>query len=1048
MKPLRLLLHLLVLSLLIGILLSWLLTTQSGSQFVVDEINSRTPITISGLKGALTETLQFTEIIMHDKSGEQVTKLSKVQLSLDFHSLLNKEIHINSIDLEKVEVFLVARAKAKDTDQKITLPEIELPWNIYLPHVTLNELLIHKAGSDSHKVSEIKLDAAFIRNQLNINDLTAKYQDIQGNLKGEIMFHSPNSINLSTFIDHTGLKINNQVHITGDIDNYSLSLNIDNKNQDFPFTAVTAESSGSLTELKDISGKIYTNGGDISITGGIKFKDELTAHLVLTGQHFDPSVLETNVLEKTLQGDLNISTSLNYANSRIEIKTGIEGTLQNYPLQMDLHALWENDWLSLQKATLNNGPNHIDIKGKINTAKKSAILEWDIDASSLETLYPASNGTITGAGTVNISTETLSGSGHLRIDNFSYDQHSLESMDIQFLTEQDKNDLAQQSVTINAQNIKSAGQLFENLTIQGAGSIENHHIEVVTTLPSTADISFKVVGGVAEKTWAGNLQGLDINSKEFGHFQQEKITPIIISEEKTSIDPVCLTYKNEKICTDILWLSDSTNKKIHITLSEIPISRFSRWVPQTEVIQDKVDAVLELNKLETGWSANAKIEIDEMNQFSINKLTLVEDAFNSGSIDFSFNKMVWLTLFSDSILRPKGVIKGSLKPRGSLSSPEIKGDIQLSNGGFLLPATGIEIININARAIMLNFYEAIIMGKASSGKGWLDFSGKAGWKQGINLSLSIGGKGFQVINSPDIKATASPDLTLVIKDKDTRLSGRILFPEVQVNVLKPPASVISVSEDEIIINQQKPGAEIKQQTKSTFVTDIDLLLGDNIRISGEGAEFKVSGNVKLHKTKNLPIQTFGKINIDEGTYQAYGQDLTIRKGEIYLAGLPDNPGLAIEAVREIKDITAGLMIRGTLKYPITTVFAEPAMPETEALSYLLTGRSLTETSTAENNILLNAVTKFGIKGSAGFVDNLKTSTGLSALEIQAGDDASDTSILLGKYLTPKLYIQYVKRLFDNQDTASMRYEMTNTLSLEAESGTSQGIDLIYEIETD
>ncbi len=1043
MKPLRLLRNLLIFSLLIGILLSWLLNTQSGSQFIVDEINLRTPVTISGLTGTLTGTLQLAEIVVHDESGKQIAKLSKVTLSPDFHSLLNKEIHINLIDIEMIEVFLTAAVNPKDTDQKIELPEIELPWNIYLPQLTINELLIHKSGSESHKISEIKLDTVFIKNQLQINDMAAKYQDIQGNIKGEIKFQSPNPINLSAFVDHTGLKISNQLHIIGVVDDYSLSLNLGNKNTDFPFTAVTIESEGSLSELKDISGKIATSGGDVSVTGDIKFKDELTAHLLLTSQHFNP-----DFLEEKLQGDLNISTSLDYANSRIEIKTGIEGKLQNYPLQVNFHALWEDQWLNLKSATIKNGPNNIDVKGKVNTATKSAKLEWDIDAPSLDKLYPESSGTMTGAGRVNISSEALTGSGHLRIDNLGYKQYSLESMDIQVNTEQDVINPLQQTVNISARNIQSADQLIESLTIQGVGNIENHQIKVVTTLPSIADISFNVDGGIREQTWTGNLQKLDVNSKEIGHFQQKKITPIIISKDTTSIDPVCLSNKSERICTDILWGSGAGNKKIHITLAEIPISRLSRWLPQTGVIEDKVDAVLEINKLETGWNADAELKIDNNNQLSINKLTLLEDTFNSGSIDFSFDKMIWLTLFSDTMLKPKGVIKGSLKPRGTLSDPKIEGQIQLSNGSLLLPATGIEVFNINARAIMLNFYEAIIMGKASSGEGWLDFSAKAGWKKGIDLSLSIGGKEFQVINLAGIKATASPDLTLVIKDKNTRLSGRILLPEVQVNVLKPPATVISVSEDEIILDEQKPGTEAKDKTRSTFVTDINLMLGDSVRVSGEGAEFKVSGNVELNKSKNLPIQTFGKINIDEGTYQAYGQDLTIRKGEIYLAGLPDNPGLAIEAVRKIKNITAGLMIRGTLRHPVTTIFAEPAMPETEALSYLLTGRSLTETSTSENNMLLNAVTKFGIKGSAGLVENLKTTTGLSALEIQAGDSSAETSLLMGKYLTPKLYIQYVKRLFDNQDTASMHYEMTDSLSLEAESGTSQGIDLIYEIETD
>ncbi len=1044
MKPLRLLLNLLVLSLLIGIFLSWLLTTQSASQLIVNEINSRTPITITGFKGALTKTLQFEEIIIHSKSGEPLARISQVELSLDFHSLVDKEIHINSVVADTVEIYLPGSTAEQKVNQEIELPEIELPWNFYLQQLVLKELFIHKTGSNTHKITDINLVASFIKNQLNIDDLSANFQELGGNLKSDIKFVAPHPINLTAFVNDSGLKINSQIHITGAVDDYSLALDVENKNQDLPFSELTAEATGNLTELKDINAKLATSAGDISMTGQVKFKDELTANILLTGQHLNPAAFD-----KELHGDLSISTSLNYTNSSLEIKSGIDGNLHDYPLRIDFYAIWKDDWLNIQQATLKNGPNKIDIKGKANTAKKNAVLEWDIDSPSLDMLYPESRGTIIGAGRLNINTETLTGSGNLKANNIGFKQYSLESMDIQFNADLDKTTQAQQSATINARNIKIDDQLIETLAIQAVGTIEDHSIAVAATLPSVTDISFNLAGSSVEKTWDGSLQQLSINSKEFGHFKQEENTAIQISKEKTSINPVCLTYKSERVCAETIWAPGAGNKTIHVTLVEIPISRFSSWVPQAGVIKDKINATLDFGKTETGWSADVRLEIDNNNKLSINKLTLIDETLDSGSIDFQFDKMVWLTLFSDSILKPTGVIKGSLKPGGTLSDPKLEGEIILTKGSLLLPETGIEVFNINTRVIMLNLYEAIIMGKASSDKGWLDFHGKAGWKKEMNLALSFGGKEFKVINLPEIKATASPDLTLMITGKNTQLSGRILLPEAKINVLNLPQTVTSVSADEVIIDDQTPEApDSSSKLTSTFITDINLILGDNVRISGEGAEFKVSGNVKLHKTKNLPIQTFGKINIDEGTYQAYGQDLTIRKGEIYLAGLPDNPGLAIEAVRELKGITAGLMLRGTLKQPVTTIFSEPAMPETEALSYLLTGRSLTETSTAENNILLNAVTKFGIKGSAGMVENLKASTGLSALEIQAGDSSADTSILLGKYLTPQLYIQYVKRLFDNQDSAYMRYEINKSLSLEAESGTSQGIDLIYEIETD
>ncbi len=41
----------------------------------------------------------------------------------------------------------------------------------------------------------------------------------------------------------------------------------------------------------------------------------------------------------------------------------------------------------------------------------------------------------------------------------------------------------------------------------------------------------------------------------------------------------------------------------------------------------------------------------------------------------------------------------------------------------------------------------------------------------------------------------------------------------------------------------------------------------------------------------------GQINIPDGRFHAYGQDLIVRKGELLFSGPPDQPLLNIEAIR-------------------------------------------------------------------------------------------------------------------------------------------------------
>ena len=88
-----------------------------------------------------------------------------------------------------------------------------------------------------------------------------------------------------------------------------------------------------------------------------------------------------------------------------------------------------------------------------------------------------------------------------------------------------------------------------------------------------------------------------------------------------------------------------------------------------------------------------------------------------------------------------------------------------------------------------------------------------------------------------------------------------------------------------------------------------------------------------------------------GRYKAYGQDLTIKDGRLLFAGTPlDNPRLAIVAMREIDDdLSTGLRIAGSAQRPIVTVVSEPNVGEADALSYLVTGRSLSEVGSASGS---------------------------------------------------------------------------------------------------
>ena len=61
---------------------------------------------------------------------------------------------------------------------------------------------------------------------------------------------------------------------------------------------------------------------------------------------------------------------------------------------------------------------------------------------------------------------------------------------------------------------------------------------------------------------------------------------------------------------------------------------------------------------------------------------------------------------------------------------------------------------------------------------------------------------------------------------------------------------------------------------------------------------------------------------------------------------------------------------------------------------------------------------------------------------------SDTSLYIGKYLSPRLYVKYGIGLLEPTSTFILRYTLSERLLFESTSNTEgQGGDLIYTIET-
>jgi translocation and assembly module TamB len=60
--------------------------------------------------------------------------------------------------------------------------------------------------------------------------------------------------------------------------------------------------------------------------------------------------------------------------------------------------------------------------------------------------------------------------------------------------------------------------------------------------------------------------------------------------------------------------------------------------------------------------------------------------------------------------------------------------------------------------------------------------------------------------------------------------------------------------------------------------------------------------------------------------------------------------------------------------------------------------------------------------------------------------SNETSLVLGKYLSPRLYVSYGISLAESINTLKMRYTLNDHWTIRSEVGEARGADLVYTIE--
>lgn len=396
-----------------------------------------------------------------------------------------------------------------------------------------------------------------------------------------------------------------------------------------------------------------------------------------------------------------------------------------------------------------------------------------------------------------------------------------------------------------------------------------------------------------------------------------------------------------------------------------------------------------------------------------------------------------------------GIVNANLQLGGNTHQPQLYGELRLDK--FILKNNFMPF-TMNNSQITINYTgtNAALQGSINTTSGNLSLHGKADWSSMVAWYARLQIKGERVrITVPLVRLDISPDIVFEATPALFTLTGKVDTPWARIEIKDLPQNMVGVSPDEVLLDKQLKPVVISNKTVTTSIlTNLLINIGDNVMIDAFGLKAELKGILKIMQDKNRLVLN-GQINIPSGRFHAYGQDLTVRTGQLLFSGLIDQPYLNIEAIRNpesIKDdVTTGIRVTGLVNHPKLEIFSEPIKFQQAPPSYLPHGQGL-YTSSTESNIITSMLIGMGIAQSGQIVGKIGEVFGVSDLSLDTQGVGNSSQVVISGHIAPGLQLRYGIGIFDPITTLTLRYRLMPKLYLEAASGINQTLDLLYQFE--
>ena len=348
--------------------------------------------------------------------------------------------------------------------------------------------------------------------------------------------------------------------------------------------------------------------------------------------------------------------------------------------------------------------------------------------------------------------------------------------------------------------------------------------------------------------------------------------------------------------------------------------------------------------------------------------------------------------------RIRGNMKYRINSMGTVSNPEITGDISLQNGVYVNMPSGTYIRDITLLGKLhkdtLNITKIYARDDSKIG-GTVNGSGKircVGGKLDTNIGIKI--DRFKAVDQKWLNArlfgnvTLNGDLMNEVKVKSDLYTEK---PAIDVS------SIVMLSmRSTDLITKRKPETQSSNSIKIKFPTDIQLSMKPELTVSGFGLQSAWDANAKVTGDLLAPKYEFeaklksGKIELTDNAFKLKGGNVLINNNDT---------NISVSAEKVIDKITVGAKFIQKAGQSKVNLYSNPYMPDNDIIAYMLFEKASSEISIGEAMVLLGVMTKLSGGADLNILGRMKTMFGIDTISIRKTKNSSGEeydTVSLGK----------------------------------------------------